>query len=72
MVHIPSFLVICFTMLPALSGEGEGHGYTAVDDNKGCIFLRTHLRWSWSKAMRGSVSSWSCEESPQNYVCIPR
>jgi hypothetical protein len=53
-------------------GGGEGPGYTAVDDNKGCFFLRSRLRWPRSKAMRGSVPSWSCEESLQNYECIPR
>ena len=31
-------VLLCFTLLPAPAGGGEGPGYTAVDDNKGCLF----------------------------------
>ena len=34
-------VLLCFTMLPAPAGGGEGPGYTAVDDNKGCFFKKS-------------------------------
>ena len=34
-------VLLCFTLLPAPAGGGEGPGYTAVDDNKGCFFKKS-------------------------------
>jgi hypothetical protein len=34
-------VLLCFAMLPAPAGGGEGPGYTAVDDNKGCCFKKS-------------------------------
>jgi hypothetical protein len=66
-------VLLCFTMLPApAGGEARVLATPPWTTTRAIFFLRNRLRWLHSKAMRGSVSSWSCEESLQNYECIPR